>query len=260
MQYLRETAKRSAGWLMGQSSRHLQYRNCILILAHMRCGSTALSNILCSRSDVSGYGETHVRHDGRGALGRLSINLRRRGGWSPGSTVLFDKILHNRHDCAAPAQFFEARAIFVVRRPGDAIRSIVDLYARLGRDEYATHEHAAVYYVERLQALKAMWPRFADHRRIGLTHEGLVACPDRVLADISARLDFRPPLANHYVSPAASRIGGGGDPLVSARHDHIVADRTIADQADATIEASVELTEQANALYREMIASFRSVT
>lgn len=256
MQHFRETAKRSAGWLAGRYNRNLQYRNCIMILAHMRCGSTALSNILCSRADVSGYGETHVRHDGAGALGRLSVNLRRRGGWSPGGSLLFDKILHNRHDHAAPDPFFDARAIFVVRRPGDAVRSIVDLYAKLGRDEYATHEQATVYYIARLQALRAMWARFAAERRIGITHEGLVASPDKILADISARLGFQPPLANHYVSPAASRLGGGGDPLVSAKHDRIIADSTVAQRPDAVIDSSAELLMEANRIYRDMVHLF----
>ena len=218
---LRETGKSTAGWLIGRSLPAYRYRNCLFVLAHMRCGSTALSNILCSRRDVSGYGETHVRYDGPSALGRLALNQMRRGGWKPQADWLFDKILHSRHDRAVPPAFFEARAIFVVRRPGDTVRSIVRLFERVGRDEYRTQMDAALYYIERLAALEALWHRFPVSRRIGLTHEQLLRDPGAALAAISARLDFVPPLENRYVSLAASRRGGGGDPLESGRHSRI---------------------------------------
>ncbi|MCJ2178943.1 sulfotransferase family protein [Novosphingobium album (ex Hu et al. 2023)] len=221
LQTLRESGKNTAGWLISRSRPGYRYRNCLFLLAHMRCGSTALSNILCSRSDVSGYGEAHIRYDGQGTLGRLALNQMRRGGWKPQAGALFDKILHSRYDSRVPCEFFEARAIFVVRRPTDAIRSIVNLYTRLGRVEYRTQEEAAGYYVERLAALEALWHRFPARRRSGLTHEALLCDPDGTLAAISRRIGINPPLENHYVSLAASRHGGGGDPLQSGRHSRI---------------------------------------
>jgi hypothetical protein len=217
----RELIKHSAGWLLAHSSSQYNYRNAVFLLAHMRCGSTALSNILCSRADISGYGETHIRYDGRGALGRLAVNQRLRNGAKPGARFLFDKILHTRHDSAAPPAFLHARAIFMVREPEPAIRSITKLFTDLGRGEYLTHEEAGEYYVERLSALEAMWSRFDPARRIGLTHGGLLADPDRALAQISAQLGFDPPLTNSYRSPEASRHGGGGDPTESGKHSRI---------------------------------------
>lgn len=217
----REAIKHAAGWMLAHSSPRYSFRNSIFILAHMRCGSTALSNILCSRDDVSGYGEAHIRYDGRGALGRLALNQRRRGGWKPGARFLFDKVLHSRHDSAPPTAFFGARAIFMLREPEPAIRSITKLFADLGRDEYRTHEQAGAYYAERTEALAIMWDRFPQDRRIGLTHAGLLANPERALARISDVLGFAPPLANSYRSPDASRHGGGGDPMESGKHSRI---------------------------------------
>lgn len=221
LQTLRESGKNTAGWLIRRSRPGYCYRHSLFILAHMRCGSTALSNILCSRPDVSGYGEAHIRYDGQSALGRLALNQMRRGGWKPQAGLLFDKILHSRYDGEAPPAFFEARAIFVVRRPAEAIRSIVNLYAKLGRDEYRTQEEAAAYYVERLTALEALWHRFPAPQRTGLTHEALLRDPDGALAAISSRIGIDPPLENRYVSLAASRRGGGGDPLQSGQHSRI---------------------------------------
>jgi hypothetical protein len=221
LQALRETGKRSAGWLLSRTSGRYSYRNCLFILAHMRCGSTALSNVLCSRGDVSGYGETHVRHDGQGALGRLALNQMRREAWKPGADYLFDKILHCRHDRAAPAEFFQSRAIFMVRKPDDAIRSIVALFTQLGRRACDTPEKAAVYYAQRLDTLAQLWHRFPASRRIGITHETLLHDPDLALLRISRHLGFDPPLENCYTSLAASRRAGGGDPLTSGLHRRI---------------------------------------
>lgn len=219
---LRETAKRAAGWTISRAMPRYRFANCLFILAHMRCGSTALANILCSRPDISGYGEAHIRYDGREALGRLAINQLRRGGWKPGARFLFDKVLHDRHDDAVPPEFFDSRAIFVIRRPEEAIRTIVTLFTRLGRDEYTTLEEAADYYAQRLAGLERLWLRYPKQRRIGLTHGVLMTDPEAALGRISDRLEIMPALENRYVSLAASRRGGGGDPLSSGLHARIV--------------------------------------
>ena len=217
----RDLIKNAGGWAMARMHSGLSYRNCIFVLAHMRCGSTALSNIICSRGDVNGYGETHVRYDGQGALGRLALNHMRRNRWNRGAAYHFDKILHSRHDGAAPPAFFESRAIFMLREPEPTIRSISKLYVDLGRKEYATYEAAGAYFAARLDALAVLWDRFPPAGRIGITHSELIADPDRALAEISARFSFDPPLANSYTSPKASRYGGGGDPMESGKHNRI---------------------------------------
>lgn len=218
---MREHLKSAIGRTTATLMPQCQYRNCIFILAHMRCGSTALSNILCSRPDVNGYGEAHIRYKSREALGRLVVNQALRGGWAPGSKYLFDKLLHSRHDAEAPPAFFEARAIFVARRPKPAIRSIRKLYDGLGRDEYGTDSAAAAYYVERVDRLVELWKAFPADRRVGLTHSDLIGDPEAQLARISSALSLHPPLENRYESPSASRKGGGGDPTASGKFTRI---------------------------------------
>lgn len=221
---VRELGKRIAGGVLtyGGGSKYA-FPNAIFLLAHMRCGSTALANILCTHPDVSGYGEAHVTYDGRPALGRLAINQMRLGEWNPKARFLFDKILHSRHDREAPEAFFSARAIFVLREPEPTIRSICKLFRAKGKLQYNSHADAARYYAERVNALARLWDRFPAERRIGLSHRALLRDPGAALAAISRQLEFEPPLSNHYHSPAASRRGGGGDPLESGRHDKIVS-------------------------------------
>lgn len=252
----RKLVKQGAGWLLAHSSRKFHFRNGIFILAHMRCGSTALSNILCSRDDVSGYGEAHIRYDGRAALGQLALNQRRRGGWSGSAAYLFDKILHNRHDSDVPPEFFDARAIFVIREPEPAIRSICKLFADLGRAEYQTHQLAAQYYAERLHMLAALWDRFAPEHRCGITHAALLGQPDAALAHISAQLNFYPPLENRYVSNAASRKGGGGDPMISGKHSKIEPALLKPAQPFAALELEEPLIIAVRAAYRDMERRF----
>ncbi|MCJ2183524.1 sulfotransferase [Novosphingobium sp. 1949] len=255
---LRESGKRGLGWLAGRAFAQCSYANCLFVLAHMRCGSTALSNVICSRPDISGYGETHVRHDGPDAPGRLAVNGLRRGGWRVSAPYQFDKILHSRLDRTAPPAFYDARAIFVVRQPEATIPSIVRLFAKLGRNEYRTQAEAADYYIERVGALAAMWHRFPAERRIGLTHGALLADPDAQLARISRALAIDPPLENTYRSHAASRRGGGGDPYVSARHSRIepslepvAANAPPLDLPPATADEARRVFEQVAALFQQ---------
>lgn len=255
MHALRDTGKRTAGWLVSRAVPQYRFENGIFILAHMRCGSTALSNILCSRPDISGYGEAHVRYEGRADLGQLALNQMRRGGWELQASHLFDKILHSRYDSAVPPEFFTARAIFLVRRPGDAILSIVRLFCRLGKDEYRTQDEAADYYIERLTALEALWHRFPAERRIGLTHEALVRDPERALAAISAGLELQPPLVNRYASLAASRRGGGGDPLKSGQFTRIERLRHEL-PADALLDLAGSRAEECEELYLRLYRLF----
>ena len=218
---MRDMVKDVLGGAVAGLVPRYRYENCLFVMAHMRCGSTALSNVLCSRPDISGYGEAHIRYDGTGAVGRLVVNQTRRGAWTPRARILFDKILHSRHDAEPTPAFHDARAIFLVREPAASIASIRALYDGLGRDEYGTDVAAADYYIERVRALTLHWDRFAPDRRVGLTHATLLADPDTALARIGTRLRIEPPLRNSYRSPKASTAGGGGDPTASTHYSRI---------------------------------------
>ena len=223
MEMIGRLAKQMLGGAIASISAQCDYRDCIFIIGHMRCGSTALSNVLCSRPEVSGYGEAHVAYGDRSALGILALNQFRRGAWRAGATRLFDKILHSRYDTQADPAFFSSRAIFVFRAPQPSILSIRTMFDAIGSDEYPDDRAAASYYRERMTDLMALWDRFPADRRIGVTHERLTANPDRELTRLSHFLGFARPLENRYSSKKASQRRGAGDPLVSHKLDSIVA-------------------------------------
>lgn len=218
---LRELAKATMGGVTRGLNAQCRFDRAVFILAHMRCGSTALSNVLCSRPEISGYGEAHIAYRSSRDLGRLVVNQLLRNAWKPRADLLFDKVLHNRHDVDVPEAFFGARAIFLCRRPEDAIPSIRKLFTGLGRDEYTTDDEAASYYETRVNRLADLWKAFPPDRRIGLDFEMLTGNTEESLDRISGFLEFEPPLQNSYKSHAASVAGGGGDPNVSSKLDRI---------------------------------------
>jgi hypothetical protein len=252
------TARRWLGQAVAVVNPQCRHARALYIIGHMRCGSTALSNILCSRDDVSGYGEGHFGYQQPGALGVLALKQMKRGRWKPGATYLFDKILHSRFDIEAEADFFTARAIFMVRRPAEVIRSIRKLYESIGSDEYSTDDAAADYYAERLEAMLALWGRFSPGRRAGLSHDALTSDTDAQLARISRHVGLNPPLINAYRRPNTVAAPGVGDPLSSHKFDRIVAAgraTSVSDQSRALALTPARFDEL-EALYARCLAAF----
>lgn len=247
---MKDQLKSLAGAAVARLFPQCRFDQALFLLGHMRCGSTALSAILCSRPDVSGYGEAHIAYTGRAALGILALNQHRRGAWDGSATTLFDKILHSRYDEEACTVFFASRAVFMARAPVPAIRSIRHLFAQLDTGEYATDALAADYYEERVRALLQLWPRFDASRRVGCTYEALTADPEAVLARISGRLNLVPALRNEYALKAAATGRGAGDPLSASRHSRIVAGKGER-EAGAPLEISASRIEDLERLYRQ---------
>lgn len=215
--------KSALGRMVAAANPQCRYERALFIIGHMRCGSTALSNIFCSREDVSGYGEAHIGYDNHAALGILVLNQLRRKSWRRQADHLFDKILHSRYDAQAVAAFSSARAIFMLRVPSETIQSIRALFSALGSKAYASDAEAADYYEERLTTMLRLWDRFAPERRIGVSHEMLTSNPTHELGRISKALGFTPPLVNSYTRPKRAMAHGAGDPLASHVFDGIVA-------------------------------------
>jgi Sulfotransferase family len=231
-----------------------RFDKAIFILGHMRCGSTAMSHILCSRPEISGYGEAHIRYDHASALGALVLNQARRDRWKPKGEHLFDKILHSRYDSNVSRDFATSRAIFMVREPVETIRSIRTLFAAIGSGEYADDSEAADYYEERIAALADLWRRFPPDRRIGMTYDELTGDPETMLARVSSMLLLMPPLENSYEPPSKRMDHGAGDPISSHKFNSIVPTR----QSDARRAKQPDLDlphERINSLH----ARFQSI-
>ena len=212
--------KRTLGRCNAAINRQCNFANAIFLFGHMRSGSTALSNILCNHSEISGYGESHVTYRDKASLGELVINQWRRGAWKSNAPFLFDKILHTRYDNTASNDFYSAKAIFLIRRPEDSLKSIENLFERTKSDRFASSEQICDYYCRRIEALNKLWQRFPEKRKLGITYNLLIDDPELGLRRISKFLALR--LDNYYSNEVSSRLEGAGDPLISSSFNRIV--------------------------------------
>jgi hypothetical protein len=175
-------------------NRQCRFEQAIFMIAHMRCGSTALSNILCGRQS-------------------------RRAGDQPGAPERVEPTGASpfRQDTAFALRRSRRCGILPVTRnlrgtrPVESILSIRNLFARISRGEYATDAAAATYYGERMLRLLSMWDHFPQQNRIGLTHRLLTMDPKGQLERISSFLRLR--LARRWKTGTPARVGGGGDPF-----------------------------------------------
>lgn len=220
---IREALKGVAGRSLSFVLPACSYENCIFLIGHMRCGSTALSNILCSRGDISGYGEAHISYTPETTPGLLALNQAKKQRWTFKARFLHDKLLHNHLDNNPPPDFFSARAIFMVRRPEETVPSIVRLFQRIRSNEYGSFVKACTYYEARLAQMRDLWLHFGPERKTCLNYEDLVAAPDEKLKRLSSALKLSPPLQNQYAPDDVVKEPGVGDPLEATKHSKIIA-------------------------------------
>ncbi len=228
-------AKRIAGRGLGVVP-HARFERCVFLIGHMRCGSTALANVLAAHPSISGYGESHVDYGRPAAPGRLVLNQIGARRWKPGARLLLDKLLHDRLDAAAPPGFFAARAIFLHRAPEPTLASIL----ALGLPECPDVAAAVRYYAARLARMAALWDGFPPDRRLRLDHATLTADPGGALAAVTRLLALVPPLANAYRRSPSRH--GAGDPLAAPRHVAIVA---VPPRSGAALDPAMLATAQA---------------
>lgn len=230
----------------------------ILVMSHMRSASTALCNVLCSHSDISGYGETHVFHGDRFPAGRVAVNLMRRRSFDQSAPFLLDKILHNHLDAGVAAEFYKARAIFLVREPATAIASIVHLSRKAGMPQTASPELAADYYVQRVKRLLELWDLFPHERRFALPSESLLSQPEGALAELGTWLNLSKPLENSYRPNPVSSTNGAGDPLYSAAASRIEC-RNAKSQPATLDELSSETAGRCIEAHHQLLSQFEMV-
>jgi len=224
-QIVRSTTKKIAAHAMIYTMPKVRYRNMIFVLSHMRAATTALSNVLCSSPEISGYGETHVPYVSKASVGQTVVNLMIRHAWQPKARYIFDKVLHSDLHMESGADFYQAHAIFLIRSPSQAVQSIVRLARHTGNVRFQCPHAAAQYYLGRLLDLKASWLRFHPRHRFGLFTEDLLSDPETYSRDIGAWLELERELGISYKSHPSSRLPGGGDPIQSGELQRIVPRR-----------------------------------
>lgn len=208
----RASARRVAdGWLRIHHRARGIPEGAILVLGHMRSGSTLLLHLLMTRPEVLGCGERNaVVRDWTDieALARECFVYHRR----PMGRLRFvaDQI---NHDHLTPnSQLLlhpDVHPVLLVRAPEKTIGSIVRTFAPSGAWPV---ERAVAYYVARLGTLAA----YARRLRAGgqlprlVTYEALTSDPVDTLEPLRRALDLPGPFSAEYASQRFT--GRRGDP------------------------------------------------
>jgi hypothetical protein len=195
------------GWLQTRERWAPCPTTAVLILAHMRSGSTLLQHLLISHPDVVGGGERNVRYETPADLQRLTIDAyyHSRQFWHRDHFAV-DQINHTRLFADPALVTDRARAIFLVREPEPAIASMVEV---LGPRYDMTLEQAVAYYRTRLADLVRLAGGLADaDRALFVTYDALIERTRPTLETVSRFLRLSPGLeADYHTFRFTGRVG-----------------------------------------------------
>lgn len=173
-------------------------RETIFLFSHMRANTSVLGHILGSHPEIEGYYEMHKDYPTRESLWRHKLAYLRDQRPKATSHIFFDKLLHDYTVAPEILESPRTKAIFMLRKPERSIKSIVELFSkkRTGH-EYATPEHAARYYADRLNRLAEI-SKSLPNTVYYLDAESLTEDPLATLASLGTWLALKTPLKAEY--------------------------------------------------------------
>jgi hypothetical protein len=184
----------------------------LLLLGHMRSGSTLLLHLLMTNPEVSAFGERGAVYTSRADLARLAVAARiaRR---SPFRRLRYvaDQVNHNQlTPNSRLLQDPRIRILFLLRRPELTIASILELYRAHYRQAWSPSQ-AVDYYIARLGALTELGEGLASPRCAALIpYETLTDLPQETLEALRLFLGLRQGFTQTYTT--YSFTGKHGDP------------------------------------------------
>lgn len=196
----------------------------VLILGHMRCGSTLLLHILLTNPEFIGCGERNSPYSSFEDLDKLEV-ASRLAQRSPLRQVHYTADQIN-HDHLTPdielLQDERVRCIFLIRDPQPTIQSILNLTQTYYQPW--TVAKAVDYYSQRLQTLE----KYADQlnsrsRYLALTYDELIHDTARTLPRLESFLCLKSKLDDQYKIQTFTGIRG--DPSGKIQNGQIVRER-----------------------------------
>lgn len=222
----------------------------IFLISHMRARSTALSHVLGSHPNISGYFEQHICHQKKLSGLRLRASLLEEGLISSSTHYLFDNTLHDHLD---PLSETPDLRIFLFRRPAPTVASIIAM-GQSRNTLWQNEDNAFSYYGNRLQSLSA---QILTSRRkvVLLKSEDMVSRTDEVLSFLTEFLSLEVPLNSNYASFEKTGRAVSGDPSAA-----IKAGQIIKTTGDRNIVLNPELLAQADEIYAQFLAKMTNMS
>jgi hypothetical protein len=186
----------------------------LLILGHMRSGSTLLLHLLNSNPAIIGYGETHLHYktaaDLENLLPELAYFFRKT---SLPHKYALDKVLHNSflNDFSLLSRE-DVYSLFLLRDPIRTMQSLRDLNSLHDPLFDTTTENGCLTYLtERLARLEGMSSAVRPGQSLLVTYEDLVNHTEESFSALEQWLGLTHPLQEAYALHRGSGQWGMGD-------------------------------------------------
>lgn len=190
----------------------------LLLLGHMRSGSTLLLHLLLTNPEITALGERNRRYDNAADLARLALAAR----WGHARPLrrlryVVDQVNHN--GLTPNVQLFQnprVRLVFLVREPQSALASLLEL-SRTYYEHAWSVARAVDYYVARLQAFVDVGASIGASGRAALVHyETLTAQPTQTLEALRLFLRLKEGFSPNYpLQPFTQQRGDPGMKITS---------------------------------------------
>ncbi|NJM86955.1 MAG: sulfotransferase [Hydrococcus sp. RU_2_2] len=169
----------------------------LLILGHMRAGSSLLTHILNTNPEISGFGESHLRYATGEDFKELIYQVHRTlNKWQPSEKYVLDKVLHDSYLIDENLLISnKICAIFLIREPKETLPSLIKINPHKKWDEIK----ALRYYTERLENLEK-YARLINNknRALAVTYEQIIENTEQVFKTIEKFLDLKNSLSEQY--------------------------------------------------------------
>jgi hypothetical protein len=203
----------------------------VILLGHMRCGSSLMVHILTSNPEIAGYGETHLDYRSIADLEKLPTNIYLTLRRIQPSRLVLDKILHDEYiqsddilldeNCTYPIMAREA-----ISSVSSMITSIPDRFKKANPHGEDILMVAADYYRRRLDTLCHYAETLIRRGKCWyLTYDDLLERSARAFNMLEHCLELRTPLTERYAIGPTTGIHGYGDPSDNIKRGYI--DRSI---------------------------------
>jgi sulfotransferase family protein len=225
----------------------------LLVLGHMRSGSTLLLHLLINHPQIAGLGERNATYRSVTDLGRLVVatRLRRRMPLRPLRYVV-DQVNHSRFTPSLSLlENPRVRLLFLVRHPAASVASLLDL-TRTYYKPWSVAQ-AVDYYVERVDTLAdyACEERVRAHAAF-LTYEDLTERTRETLSCLQLFLGTEPSFEPTYRLHDFS--GKRGDPSAN-----IVTGRVVRPVPKDISELPAQEVDRATRSYRRCLEAMAAV-
>lgn len=222
----------------------------VFVVSHMRSFSSLLCHILGSHPDISGYAENHQQYFTRSDLRQLAWKVRTTTEKTDLGRYVLDKILHNQLEIAPDIlRRPDVKVIFLVRRAGDTIASILDMSRAMGHaGEFSDPAGALEYYVSRLAKIEA-YSELLGRQALLVAAERLIDDTAATLAGISEWLHLDSPLPTTYKTFRHTGERGFGDPSPNIKAGSVVADAALRRGGRAPIAVPADIVARGDMAY-----------